>query len=233
MRDLLIITPTRGRPQWARRLIEAVEQTATAATELILAADDDDRSCDDMEIESDWPDWVSLVRGPRQTCAAWSNRIAAGYGHAYRALASFGDDHVPRTHGWDSLLLAAIDDMGGTGIAYPDDLGQRENLPTAPVISSDIPAALGWLFYPPMIHYWADNVWKDIGEGAGCLRYVPEAVVEHIHPGWGKTEMDLTYYEAWPAGDHDRDAYEAWCRDGRAGDVAKVKALMRAKEPCA
>ena len=32
-------------------------------------------------------------------------------------------------------MLAALDDMGGTGIVYGDDIGQGVNLPTAPVIS--------------------------------------------------------------------------------------------------
>ncbi len=225
MRDLLIITPTRGRPDAALRLAEACRLTCTAQADLILAVDDDDTSYDRLDLGA-----AVVVRGPRQTCGQWTNQITAADGPDYRAVASLGDDHVPRTHGWDSLLLAAIDDMGGTGIAYPDDLGQRENLPTAPVVSSDIPAALGWFFCPPMIHYWCDNVLKDIGEGAGCLQYVPEAVVEHIHPGWGKTEMDVTYYEAWPAGDHDKAAYEDWRAGGMAADVEKVRAL-RAQNP--
>lgn len=222
MRDLLVITPTRSRLESARRLIDAMAATCTARTDLILAVDDDDPYRDGL---GPGPS-VMIARGPRMTCGQWTNKIAAEHGSSYRALASLGDDHVPRTHGWDAMLLAAIDDMGGTGIAYPDDLGQHENLPTAPVMSSDIPAALGWMFYPPVIHYYADNTWKDIGQGAGCLRYVPEAVVEHIHPGWGKAPWDQVYGEAAPAGDADMATWHHWRDTRMAADVAAVRALM-------
>lgn len=222
MRDLLVITPTRQRPASALRLAEAILKTRTAETDLILAIDDDDDSYEGVALP------CSEVHGPRKTCGAWTNEVAREFGGEYRALASFGDDHVPETPGWDSLLLAAIDDMGGTGIAYPDDTGQHENLPTAPVVSSDIVRALGWMFHPGMIHYYCDNVLKDIGEGAGCLRYVPEAVVRHLHPGWGTAPVDQVYAEAFPAGDADMATWHEWRATQMAADVATVKALRGA-----
>lgn len=222
MRDLLVITPTRGRPEPARRLIAAMAATSTARTDLILAVDDDDPSYDGM---ADSPS-VTVIRGPRMTCGQWTNKIAAEHGGSYRALASLGDDHVPRTPGWDTALLAAVDAMGGTGIAYPDDLGQHENLPTAPVMSSDIPAALGWMFHPGMIHYYCDNIWKDIGLGAGCLRYVPGVVIQHMHPGWNTAPWDQVYGEAAPAGDADMATWHHWRETQMAADVAAVRALM-------
>src|SRR5580704_18725084 len=117
MRDLLIITPTRGRPGNARRLADAVAATCTADTELLFAVDDDDASYDDVPINA------AMIRGPRKTCPAWSNWLAAEYGPGYRAVASLGDDHLPRTRGWDTLMLDALDGMGGTGIVYGDDIG--------------------------------------------------------------------------------------------------------------
>lgn len=223
MRDLLVITPTRGRPANARRLIDAMAATCTAQTDLALGIDDDDTAYDGTNLSS-----ALVFRGPRMTCGEWTNKITAGLGPSYRALASFGDDHVPETPGWDALLLAAIADMGGTGIAYPDDTGQHENLPTAPVMSSDIPLALGWMFHPHMIHYYCDNVWKDLGEGAGCLRYVPEVTVRHLHPGWNTAPVDQVYAEAFPAGDHDMAMWHHWRATQMAADVATVKALRGA-----
>ena len=223
MRDLLVITPTRGRPESAKRLADAVLATATAQTDLIFAVDQDDASYDSVSVH--WkPGWVY---GPRKTCAAWTNEVAARYGKDYRALASLGDDHVPGTPGWDSALLAAIDEMGGTGIAYGDDGLQGEFLPTAPVISSDIVAALGWMFYPPIVHVFADNVWLDLGRGAGCLRYVPEVKISHLHYTAGLSRHDQTYADRDPFWAQDEAAYHAWQRDQMAADVAKVRALTK------
>lgn len=219
MRDLLIITPTRQRPDNARRLAAAVAETATADTLLLLAVDDDDPSYDGGV------DGAVIVRGPRRSCVQWSNMLAIG--HEFRAVASLGDDHVPETHGWDSLLLAAIDGMGGTGIAYGDDGLQGQNLPTAPVVSSDIVAALGWLFHPGMLHYFCDNAWKDIAQGAGCLAYLPDVVIRHLHCCNGTAPRDQVYAGEEPAMEPDRATYEAWraSPDGVAADVARVRAL--------
>lgn len=219
MRDLLIITPTRGRPGSAKRLAEAVDATCTADTELVLAVDEDDTSYDDVFIDA------TVIYGPRKTCPAWSNEIAAEYGPGYRAVASLGDDHLPRTPGWDTLMLDALDGMGGTGIVYGDDIGQGVNLPTAPVISTDIPAALGWLFLPSCRHLFCDNTWLDLGREAGCLAYLPGVVIEHLHYSRGASPHDQTYEETRGTWQHDEAAYHAWRRDGMAADVDKIRSL--------
>jgi hypothetical protein len=228
VRDLLIITPTRKRKDNAQRLIDEVAATATAQTDLVLAVDWDDDSYAGLSAKS-MPGRVRLVRGPRRTCIEWTNILAADLGSEYRALASFGDDHAPETPGWDGRMLAAIDDMGGTGIVYGADTLQNENLPTAPVISSDIPAALEWLMYPKLGHFFADNVWKDIAEEAGCLRYLPQVTIRHYHFAFGTAPADSTYIEAAPAWQADEPAYWAWRRspDGMAAAVEKVRQLCR------
>jgi len=219
VRDLLIITPTRGRPGNALRLAEAVAATCTADTELVFAIDEDDESYDDVFIDA------VKIYGRRRTCPAWSNEIAATMGREYRAVASLGDDHLPRTKGWDTLMLAALDSMGGTGIVYGDDIGQGVNLPTAPVISSDIPAALGWLFLPSCDHLFCDNTWLDLGREADCLRYLPGVVIEHLHYTRGASPHDRTYEETRGTWQHDEAAYHAWRRDGMAADVDKIRKL--------
>jgi len=223
LRDLLVIVPTRGRPGNVLRLVQAMTATCTAQTDLALAVDDDDVFWDEGVT---WPSFVSVTRGPRRTCGVWSNEIASARGSAYRALASLGDDHVPHTAAWDSTMLAALDDLGGTGIVYGDDMAQRENLPTAPVLSSSIVAALGWFFYPPLIHYFADNVWLDLGRETGCLRYLPEVIIEHLHCTTGKSVRDQTYMDADYGWDPDHAAYRNWKANEMARDAQKIRDLQ-------
>jgi hypothetical protein len=224
MRDLLIITPTRGRPASAQRLINAVQSTATAQTDLVLAVDDDDLGTyEPLSLTGQ----AYLMSGPRTTCPAWTNRVAARYEGEYRAFASLGDDHVPETPGWDSILLGAIDAMGGTGLAFGWDCVRPDQLATAPVISASIVAALGWLMLPTVQHVFADDCWTEIAREAGCLRYVPEVIIRHLHWSNGTAPRDVTYLERdhlWPA---DEAAYHAWQREGKAADVEKVRALCR------
>jgi hypothetical protein len=222
MRDLLIITPTRGRPHGAQRLIDAVEKTSTAVTDLVFAMDDDDPSYPGLtgRFES--------TSGPRDTCGGWTNKIAAERLGRYHAIASIGDDHEPLTRGWDTILLNAIVDMGGTGIAYGNDTEHGEDVPTAAVISSDIVAALGWVFEPTMNHFYADLVWKEIA-WASCLAYLPGVIIKHYNPNYGTAPMDDTYTEARDRYGEDGDAYKVWGEHRRAADTATVRALAQAR----
>jgi hypothetical protein len=225
MRDVLIICPTRHRPEQAQRLIASVASTATARTDLVFAIDDDD---DSYGGKLHYAGFTDVVCGPRQTCIQWTNQIALERMERYRVLASLGDDHIPLTTGWDTALLGAIADMGGTGISYGDDLFQHEKLPTAPAVSSDIVAALGWMMYPKLWHFYADDIWKDIAARAGCLRYVPNVVIQHLHWSSGIAEHDMTYQDADDAWPHDQVAYENWVQNEMAADVEKVRALRTA-----
>jgi hypothetical protein len=207
-------------------MLDAVLGLAQAQTRVCVAYDQDDPQRPGYEALRDdfGRDGVSWHSGERRTVAGWTNTLAACYRDGgYRAYASLSDDHVPATPGWDRLLLEALDGMGG-GFAYGNDLLQCENLPTAAAVSSDIVAALGWVCEPSLRHYWIDNVWKDLGQGAGCLAYVPAVVIEHRHPGAGKAAWDATYASEAAVDGVDEGAYQAWRRDRMAGDVATVRA---------
>jgi hypothetical protein len=227
VRDLLVITPTRRRPGSAVRLAAACRATCRARTDLVFAVDDDDGSYDGLDLAG-----AATARGPRRSCGEWTNLIAARYGGGYRALASLGDDHEPLTPGWDTMLLAAIDGLGGTGIAYGDDTLQGRALPTAPVITASIPAALGWLMRPGW-RYFCDNAWKALGERAGCLAYVPEVTVRHYHYTFGTAPRDATYAEAEPGFDRDRAAFAAWAADpaGLAASARIIRELAAGGAP--
>lgn len=223
MRDLLVVVPTRGRPGNAIRLLEAVAATATGQTDVIFGLDDDDPAAGSLTHRE-----VMWEIGPRKGMAEWTNILTLPRVGDYRAFASFGDDHLPRTPGWDRVLLEALDGMGGTGIAYGDDLIMRERLCTAPVVSADIVVALGWLCAPGLSHMCVDNVLKDIGEGAGCLAYRPDVVVEHLHWCAGKAAVDETYSEAGIfSTDHpDWHAYKEWQKVRMTQDIEVVKGLL-------
>lgn len=226
MRDLLVITPSRGRPHRLRAMIGACLSLAEADTDIAVATDDDDPATGPDAVPR--MPGILLFRGPRDTLTGWTNKIAAGHAGQYRAFASLGDDHVPRTPGWDGLLLEALDEMNdyGEGIAYGNDLHQGERLPTAPVISSGIIAALGWMCEPSLRHMYVDDVWRDLGRAAGCLAYAPGVVIEHCHPDAGKAAGDLVYAASAAGAEADREAYGRWRRERMPADVAAVRAAL-------
>ena len=234
MRDLLVVVPSRGRPDRLAAMLDACLSLSEAATDIAVATDDDDPAHGAYAAlrKPEGHGQVWWHDGPRNTVAGWTNHVAVPWAPYYRAVASLSDDHMPRTPGWDRLLLEAIERMGGTGVSYGNDLLQGEILCTAAVVSSDIVSALGWMAEPSMRHYRIDNVWKELGEGAGCLAYLPGVVVEHMHPGAGKAIFDGTYAEEFPRSPEDDAAWELWRAQRKTADVAAVAALARKADAC-
>jgi hypothetical protein len=226
--DLLIITPSRGRPVHAARLLATVRELRRAETHVHVCTDDDDPALEDYQrvFAQQGGDGDGLITGPRVSFAAWTNQVAVRRAGQYRCLASFGDDHVPRTRGFDRALVDGAT-RGGPGIAYPWD-GMREDIPEAPVVASEIVAALGWLINPAVSHYYGDNTLADLGRAAGCLRFLRAVAVDHAHPGAGTGAGDATYRSASAHIAPDKAAYQAWRQNGMAADVATVAAVRQA-----
>jgi hypothetical protein len=230
MPDLAVIVPTRGRPESLPRIVDAWSTTGGFdSADLILVADDDDPSVG--AYEDAWHQ--AQFAGDMIRAARWEplvpklNRAVGFFAHEYFALAFAGDDHLPRTPGWAKTMVDALREMG-TGVVYGDDLLQRERLCTSWAMTSDIVRALGRMVPAPVEHMYCDNAVMDLARLAGCLRYLPDVVIEHMHPVVGKAPMDAGYERVNRPEQYRSDelAYGGWLRRGRAADVATVKALM-------
>jgi hypothetical protein len=81
-----------------------------------------------------------------------------------------------------------------------------------------------------LTHLYVDNYWRDLGQGAGCLRYLPDVIVEHMHPIAGKAEWDDGHVRvnALAMYQRDSDAYADYAGSHLLSDVEKVRALRGA-----
>jgi hypothetical protein len=226
--DLAVLVPSRGRPEQLARLIDAIHATAKGSVHVLAGVDQDDPRLKDyiaLRKTTLGPGDVIHTSDQRRNLVQWTNHLAHMDQDNYRFFASLGDDMVPRTPGWDVKLTGAIEDeFGGTGIAYPWT-ATRDDIPEAYVLSADLPAALGWMMLPALQHFWNDNVWADIGAGAGCIRQLRGVVVEHLNVGLGRAVVDQTARDNGGKIAADQAAYQAWCRDGRAADIATIREL--------
>jgi hypothetical protein len=225
--DLLVITPSRERPRNIARLLDSIHETSGLKTHLHVAIDDDDPELAQYEyvFGKAGADGDVLEIGKRRGLAEWTNEIAVRRADEYPFLASFGDDHCPMTPVWDRSLISGIIRMGGVGLSYPWD-GTREDIPEAVCLSSNIVKALGWFCLPELQHFYVDNVWADLGWGAGCIRHLRAISVDHIHPATGKASSDKTYSDSNKKIPADREAYFSWRRTRMADDIAKIRALQ-------
>lgn len=203
MRNLAILTPSRNRPQNIVDMIESLEKTQTKS-DFIVIVDDDDVMLDRyLATGAD----VFMVERRGKGMAKPLNFVANHLKDKYRHFAFLGDDHRPRTKFWDVEFVNNLDEME-TGIVYGDDLLQGKNLATQVGMTGNIVKALGGMTPPDMIHLYLDNFWMKLGTDLGALRFLPDVVIEHLHPVAGKA--------AWDEGYKSVNAEDVYSADGLA-----------------
>lgn len=190
---MCVVVPSRGRPDNADRLAKAFIDT-NAEADLWFIIDNDD------------PKWNEYAKNENFKClpadnktGGCANSLNTGAVHLldlvkfplYDYFVFMGDDHLPRTQNWDEAFIQALGQ--NTGIAYGNDLLQGENLPTAFCMTRDLVMELRGMTFPGCIHLFFDNFVKQLGIDLNYLKYLPDVIIEHLHPVAGKAEMDEGY----------------------------------------
>jgi hypothetical protein len=213
---ILTIVPTRSRPEQSVEFYNQFVAT-TGVSDLCFGLDDDD-------VEYPRIDGVIYEVNPRMWMNGTLNFIAAKYGKYYDYVAFMGDDHRPRTQGWDIKLAESIADIRN-GIAYGNDLWQGENLPTAVLLDSRIITTLGYMTPPKQRHLYLDDFWRDLGRELGTLRYNPEIIIEHMHFTAGKSQSDDLYQEVNSGAmfEYDQNMYNLYRQFDFANDLQALR----------
>lgn len=213
---IAVLTPSRGRPARFTEMVESIR--ATSHDVAIFAGLDDDDAGIYPRLAG-----VEYFIGGRRQLGPWTNWLAEETWDEFDILASFGDDHRCRTEGWDDRVRGAFDRMG-SGLVYTRDGLQDVNLPTAPLWSADVIRSLGWYFPPAQAHLYADNFWLRLGQDTR-ISYLPDVLIEHMHPAAGKAEMDPSYAisNSGEMDQKDHAAYDTYLADGYLADLERVK----------
>lgn len=189
---LAVIVPTRGRPQNAARLAAAFRETDSLHAVPVFVADDDDPELREYRRLLDDGTIPRLMISPMSGMCRSLNWAAVKYAGLYEAVGFMGDDHLPRTIGWDDRIMEALDSLEPR-VVYGNDLLQGANLPTAVFMQSRLVNAMGCMAPNVFRHLYIDNFWKALGEALNGLVYLPDVIIEHIHPAAGKAPMDERY----------------------------------------
>lgn len=239
--ELLIIIPTRGRPQNMARVIQAWrDTTAFEVASLLFAMDEDDSELDKYlavagSLREDIQGQVAVTVREREPMAPRTNFEAALFADQFFALGSAGDDHVPETAGWAQRYLEELKRLG-SGIVHGDDGFQHGKLCTEWAMTSDIVRKLDGRMIPaPVDHLYADNSVMDLGRISGLLSYLPDVRITHHHPVANRAQMDEGYQrvnsrEQYAA---DGEKFKRWRRLQLPGDVSKLRSLHPLVAPAA
>lgn len=221
MPDLTIVVPSKGRSTAVGEFMESMEKTCRADTKVLWALDEDDphyvlyRSEINSEDVFSIPAWIPMV--PKLNLAAFATEsFAVGF---------MGDDHRPRTVGWDEKYLQALN-TAGIHMVFGDDLVWGGSLPTQIAMTSKLIHTLGFMVPVEINHLWCDNFWKTLGDNARIIKYLPDVIVEHMHHIVGKAEHDATYSLSEGYMEADREAYENFIKSIEYTELLdKVKRL--------
>jgi hypothetical protein len=215
--SMLVMVPARGHRKQAEALLESFEKNTDSA-ELVFILDPDDQ---DTFEGIDWKDAAVVALSPRGSLAEKLNETAAGFIDDYSAIMFARDDNVFLTEHWDTVMLAELKNMGGTGMLYPDNR-RRRDIPEVIMISTDIIRELDFFAEPHMGRFYFDNAWADMGRRSDLLRFVPEVIMEHRHVPEG--EHDALFHEIENRqGDADLQTYQQW----RAVQLPMTVSLLR------
>lgn len=209
MTDLTIFVPTRGRPTAARELQECFNNTCRGNTEVIfILSEDDPMFTTYLDLKS--MGRINKVISVLPTKVGMASPLNLGFQKWLanpRTFPSFavgfmGDDHRPRTQGWDLEYVRGLTALSGrcrdrskpgVGMVYGDDLLQGRDLPTQIAMTTNIPTILGRFVPDQLSHLYTDAYWLELGKLLGRITYLPDVVVEHMHPGNGKAAIDAGY----------------------------------------
>jgi hypothetical protein len=219
---LLTLVPTRNRVENALGLLSTWYDTTTDLDSglLFIVGTEDPRIHTYLK---KIPQKHLITFPERGLVKALNYAVSQGYAEDYEAIGFMGDDHRPRTLGWDRFYLDNLRELG-YGYVYGNDLLMGERIPTQVAISSSIIKALGFFGPPGFTHLNVDLTWKDMGEAIGKLRYLDDVIIEHMHPAAEKAENDSGY--KWANSSEmvrlDGIEYERWKKDDFRTQVHKV-----------
>lgn len=206
MKSLALIVPTRGRPDNIKELIKALVDTETKDTDLILSLDlDDPELVKYQELASQI---AHILVAPRQGVGSVipANFAARHLKKDYEYFIMMGDDSRPRTKGWDKQFIEALAQLG-TGLVYGNDLHRGKDLPTGgAAMTGNIVRALDGVAPPNIKHLYVDNFYLKLGQDLDAITYLPEVIIEHLHPVFGTALVDQGYLDVNSQEMYDHDS---------------------------
>lgn len=219
MKPILVVVPSLRRADNAAKFVEHWRATTDGSSDLLFVLEDNDPTI------ADYPSGETYLIGEYRSLGNAFNAAFAEYPD-YAAYAPLNDDHWFRTQDWEAAATAALT---GGGVVYGNDGFQGERLATAPILDGDMVRALGYISPPGIPHLYIDDSWMHLGGAIGRLTYLPDLLIEHMHPEAGKAEWDETYRSANSSAAYERDraAYNDWLSGPAAADIERARGSIR------
>lgn len=182
-----LLHATRGRVQQAaaarRKWLEKAANPD--AIEHIFAIDEDD--AESIQYLTLWRH--RIVQGDGGPVRAWNYAAEASHGEI---LIQLSDDWEPLMH-WDKIILERIGDTSKPAVLQVSDGHREDGLMCMAILTRARYLDQGYLFHPDFFSMYSDNWFSECAHRDGVVIDARDVVFEHLHPAFGKAEMDAVY----------------------------------------
>lgn len=184
-----ILVPSRGRPENIRRLYESLETTTEGRWELLVRRDHDDPKWGEYET---FPHLLYVTGERLLLSQLWNDLAVYALGDI---LMHGGDDITFATEGWDVQVREAMPD-DGIAVVHGNDLSPNSHkISTHSFVSRKWVKTLGYICPPYFASDYNDLWLTEVADALHRRIYLPDVIIEHHHPAFGKGEWDQTHQE--------------------------------------
>lgn len=217
--DVAVVVPVLNRPHRAEPFMESLRDSTNNAVVYAVCGHDDEESLKAWDAAGA----IALDAGELSTFSEKVN-FAYQYGAEVEEPWLFltGDD-VAFHPGWLDELLRAAAETGAQVVGSNDLANPRsEDGSHAPhlLISRQYIAERGASWDGPGVvchagyrHMFVDDEIVTVAKQRGVFAFAREAVVEHLHPVVGKSEVDATYRLGWSYAEVDKSRFAERMRE--------------------
>ena len=184
-----LLHATRGRPAqaWRCRMKWLRAADNPDAIEHIFGLDLDDHESLPLANVRHVVNQPTMGEGP---VGAWNACAAASKG---QILIQLSDDWEP-VQGWDTAILQAIGDTSKPAVLAVSDGHRKDDLLCMAILTRARYKRQGYLFHPEFFSMHSDNWFSECAFRDGVVIDARDRITfEHLHPVFGKGEMDETY----------------------------------------
>jgi hypothetical protein len=205
-----LLHATRGRPAmaWKTRMEWLRSAENPDAIEHIFAIDADDHG--------------SFLLANTRSVIVRGDGGPAAQSSSGSVLVQLSDDWQPFP-GWDTAILNAIGNTEPPTVLAVNDGHRKDDLLCMAILTRSRYVQQGYMFHPEFFSMFSDNWFSHCAFRDGVVIDARDRITfEHVHPAFGKAEMDATYARS-------NDGYHYKCGDGifrRLRDGVKLSSAI-------
>jgi hypothetical protein len=196
---------TRSRPHHFERGMQSILANINPENtkyQILVSVDYDDGSMEAALSKYEEHSNVLICKGYSTNKINAINRDVEKANNDWDILVNMSDDMCFKVKGFDDIIRKNFDNLGQC-LHFPD--GNTIEIITLSVLGRKFYDRFGYIYHPDYISLWCDNEQTDVAKIVGAYKFVNEYLYDHLHPAFGKAQLDAQYLKT--EGYYQADSY--------------------------